>query len=316
MKTKLQSIIFLLFLFTFSIFIIIFSDNVLKSVTFSISIWKDNLFPALFPFFVLSDLLIHYGFIEFISYFFQGIMRKIFYLPKEASFVLIASMFSGFPSSSKYIKDLLDNKKIDEDMASYLLTFTHFSNPLFIIGTIGILLLNNKNLGYLILFCHFISNFIIAFLFRKKRTLKNDSIKFKDVLLNITKKYQESSSFIFVLTNSLFKSFKTLVLLLGIITSFLIFTTILSNLFPFSSFVNALVGGVFEMTQGIKFISLENIPSILKCAIITSLLSFGGISIHFQVFSILENKKIKYKYYLFARLLHALFGFLLVFLFY
>lgn len=316
MKMKLQSIGLLTLLFTFCICILIYSNSVISSVSFSISIWKDNLFPSLFPFFVLSDLLIHYGFIELCGFFFQGIMKSIFYLPKEASFALVASMVSGFPSSSKYVKDLLDHKKIEEDAASYLLSFTHFSNPLFILGTIGVLLLNDKHLALLILLSHFLGNFIVAFILRKKRKINESKESFHEVIKKIIERKRQSSSFIVVLTSSLWKSFKTLVLLLGIITTFLVFTSVIQELFHFSPFMRAIIGGILEMTQGIKYVSALKLSPFYKGLFITSFLSFGGFSIHFQVFSILEDYKIKYKHYFNARILHILSSIILFYFFF
>ena len=59
----------------------------------------------------------NYGFIELIGELTKKITSKLFYLPGEASFVIIGSMISGFPSSAKYIKELLENKNITKDEA-------------------------------------------------------------------------------------------------------------------------------------------------------------------------------------------------------
>ena len=68
------------------------------------------------------------------------------------------------------------------------------------------------------------------------------------------------------------------------------------------------------MTQGIYYIASSNINIILKASIITFFLSFGGISIHMQVFSILKDYKLKYSNYLLARIFHGLISFSLVYL--
>ena len=46
-------------------------------------------------------------------------------------------MLTGFPSGPKYVKDLLDKKLISKDYANYLIMFTHFPNPLFILGSVS-----------------------------------------------------------------------------------------------------------------------------------------------------------------------------------
>ena len=61
---KVPQIIFLLIL---SILMFIYSKDISENIISSIDIWKNNLFPSLFPFIVISKILINYGFISFIS---------------------------------------------------------------------------------------------------------------------------------------------------------------------------------------------------------------------------------------------------------
>ena len=60
------------------------------------------------------------------------------------------------------------------------------------------------------------------------------------------------------------------------------------------------------MTQGCFFVSKLTIPISLKASLMTFLISFGGFSIHMQVFSILSDYKIKYKDYFLARTIHGI----------
>ena len=62
-KTWISIIIMCTFIFV-GIQILTESKDILESVTFSFNVWKNNIFPSLFPFFVLSELLMNYGFIE------------------------------------------------------------------------------------------------------------------------------------------------------------------------------------------------------------------------------------------------------------
>ena len=143
----------------------------------SSKLWFFNLIPTLFPFFIITDLLSNYGFINYISKTF-GKLMKIFKLPPNSSYAFFMSMFSGFPGNSKLIKELLDKKELDENNATKLLTFTHFSNPLFIIGTIGTIFLQNKKISFIILLIHYLTNFIIGFSFRNIYVNANyDSLK-------------------------------------------------------------------------------------------------------------------------------------------
>ena len=68
------------------------------------------------------------------------------------------------------------------------------------------------------------------------------------------------------------------------------------------------------MTQGLKYVSMLNIPLKLKSVLTTMFLSFGGISVHMQIISILSDTKIKYLPFLTARLLHAAIAGIMVYL--
>ncbi len=316
MKKTTNTILILFILIFVAIEILTESESILNAVNFSFNIWKENVFPSLFPFFVLSELLINYGFIELIGELFKPIMNKLFKTKGVGAFALIMSLISGFPSSAKYIRELHKKELINEKEATKLLTFTHFSNPLFILGTISLLFLNNKEVGLLILICHYLGNFIIGIIFRNYYPTKDEKKKssLKQVINEIgEKRLKTKKSFGEIITNSLLNSINTLILILGVITMFLVITTIIDNNINLNSFHQSILNGFVEMTQGLKYISLEEIPLKLKCILSTMIISFGGLSVHMQVISILSDTKIKYFPFLTARIIHALISSLLVF---
>lgn len=270
------------------------SKIVIETVLYSIEMWKNNIFPSLFPFFIISNLLIEFNFVEISGKLFNPLM-KLFKVNKNGSFVFLMSLISGFPSNAKYGLELLNKNLISKNDLMKLLTFTNFGNPLFILGTISIQFLNNKYLGFVVLIAHYLSNIITGLIFRNKYISKND---FKQI------EKKKISNFGSIITNSIFSSINTLVLILGIITTCLILTTLISNVFNFNQVFNSILYGIFELTQGLKHISLLNIDINLKAIIMSMILSFGGLSVHLQVFSILNE--FKYSSYLFARIIQSI----------
>lgn len=295
--------------------ILVNSSSILSSVTLSLDIWKNNLFPSLFPFFVISSLLINYGFVEFVSEIFKPVMAILFRMSGNCSFVFIMSIISGIPSNAKYINELLDKNMIDIQEAEKLLIFTHFSNPLFILGTVGVSFLSNYKVGLLILIAHYISNIIIGVCIRNYHpTTKDNSFSLRKAIINMNNKRIKSEKFGKVLTKTLIDSINTLLLILGVITFFLIITTIINNLVNFNPILKSIINGLFEMTQGLSFISKLNIATNIKIILTTMILSFGGFSCHMQVMSILSEKKIRYLPYFIARIIHALLSGLIIYL--
>lgn len=317
MKKYLNSFLILLITVFLTFQVIINSDAVIDSARFSFTIWKDNIFPTLFPFFVASNLLIKYGFVELIGEFLKPLMSKLFKTNGESSFVLILSMLSGFPSSAKYTKELYDNGLINDKEASKLLTFTHYPNPLFVIGTVSISFLNNKIIGYFILLSIYVSNIIIGLIFRNYYVSKKDNSKIstKKAIYNMKERYKKNKNFGVILTNTLIESINLLLLILGTISLFLIINKIITNIFSLNDFNKAILSGVLEMTGGLKYFSLLNIPLNIKATFSAMILAFGGLSVHTQVYSIIAETKIKYTPYLYARILHVVFSGVLMYLF-
>ena len=68
------------------------------------------------------------------------------------------------------------------------------------------------------------------------------------------------------------------------------------------------------MTTGIKSISSSNLSLNIIASIITFFISFGGLSIHMQVMSILSETNIQYIPYFISRIIHGLISALIIFL--
>ena len=307
MIKKIKSILIITILIYISIMILTDSKTIMNTVLFSINLWINNIFPSLFPFFILSEFLINYGFVELLAELTKSIMTKLFKVNPNCSFVLIMSLLSGFPASAKYTRELYQNGILDKKEASKILTFTHFSNPLFILGTVSIFL-NNKNAALLILIIHYISNIIIGLLFRNFYPYKNKNnrISFKKAIDDMNnKRIDHSLNFGTLISKSVMNTINTLLLILGTVTTFLIISTIITNAFDINEYLNGILKGILEMTQGIQSISYLNIPIQNKSTIIAMILSFGGISVHMQIKSILSDTDIEYHPFLVARLLHA-----------
>lgn len=301
MKKHLNSLVMLLLLYI-TLQVLNNHTEVTNSILFSFKIFKNNVFPNIFPFLIISGLLINYGFVDICSKIFSPIMKKLFRINGNASFIFIMSLLSGFPSNAKYTKELYLNGCLDEIEATKILMFTHFSNPLFIIGTISVFL-NSQRIAIIILICHYITNIIIGLLFR------NAFISDENKSINKT----IPKNFGLALSSTIMSCINTLLLIFGTITVFLIITTLLSKQLPLPSFYQSILSGIFEMTQGLKYTSLLDISLKTKAILMTMFISFGGLSVHMQVLSIISDTKIRYQPYLIARLLHCSIAGLLVY---
>lgn len=307
MKILRKNYLFMIVIFFFIFYILTHYPMILNSVATSFTVWKDNIFPSLFPMFVLTNILINYGFVEVCAKSLQNFFNKIFKINANTSFVFVMGLLSGFPSSAKYAKELYENDLISKNDITKIICFSHFSNPLFIIGTIGLSFLNNKKLGLLILVCHYLANVFIGLIYR-------NYLVSEKIIDNSSKRKEES--FGSILSSSISKSIDTLLIILGTVVILLIITSIINNIFNFNPIFESIICGILEMTNGLKQMSLLDIPIKLKGILALSFISFGGLSVHAQIFSIVSDLKIKYLPFLLARILHVIISVILFIIIY
>lgn len=284
-------------LITFFILILILFNKSLVSTTITSSfyIWFNTLVPSMLPMFILSDILINYNFIEYIPKRITNFIRKLFNISNNSVLILFISCISGFPGNANALLEAYNLKLISKEEVEHLLLFNHFPNPLFIIYTVGALYFNNSKLGIIILINIYLSNLIIGIIYRK-----NNHPTSINYISNISK----SQSFITIFATSIKKSINTLLMISGTVTSFLIISTLLCHILNINILTSTIIKGMLEMTMGLNSLSNINININIKLILSSIFITFGSISIHMQIISILKD--ISYLKYLKGRLLSTL----------
>lgn len=282
---------------TFIILIVILLNKTIVSETIinSFYIWFNTLVPSMLPMFILSDILINYNFIEYIPKRITNFIRKLFNISNNSVLILFISCISGFPGNARALKEAYDLNLISKEEVEHLLLFNHFPNLLFVLQTVGVFYLKDDILGIIILVSIYISNTFIGIIYRRK----NHPTKV-NYITNINK----SQRFMNVFSNSIKKSINTLLMISGIVTSFLIISTLICHILNFDGIIAMFIKGILEMTMGLSLLSYLDISNFIKLIIATFIISFGGISIHLQIISILED--ISYFKYLKGRILGSI----------
>lgn len=281
MIKNIKTNLILLFLLTLTTLSLINAPLITKEIITYTKLFIAKLFPSSFLFLTLSSLLIDYKVIEKLG--------KI--IPINANiFILLMSMISGFPSGSIYIKKLLMENKITLEDANYLIRFTHFPNPIFILGPISFLF-KNKKAPIKILLSLIIANLLIALIFYKKKKKSPKNIELSP-----------TPSFISSLTSATTMSIKSCLLIYETsVFSYLVGKT-LTNILKPNLLLHIIISGLFDLTNGVFLTSLLSNETI-RGIIILIFFSFGGISVNMQIKSIISDTNIKYKNFLQGRIL-------------
>ena len=129
----------LLFL-SFTFCLLIFSKTNLPAVKSGLALWANSVVPSLFPFFVATELLMHTNIVSQLGVVFNKCMKPIFNIRGEGAFAFVMGIISGYPVGAKIASNFRKNNICSKEECERLLSFTNNSGPLFIIGTVGILM--------------------------------------------------------------------------------------------------------------------------------------------------------------------------------
>ena len=290
MKKTYKTILILVTLIIFLILSLINSNYMIINILDYSKLFLTKLFPVSFLFFIISYLLIEYNLVELIMYYLN--------INISGLYVFILSLISGFPSGSKYTKSLLDKGIINIDDANKIILYSHFPNPLFVLGSVNYVL-DDISISIKILISIIISNFII-FIFNKT---SKSNIKYK---IN-------NNSFSNILSNSIYDSFKTIILIYGTSLFFYLITCLINKYIILNTYNYVFISGLFDLCKGVFSTTLINTISI-RAYFILFFISFGSISIHMQVKAILGNSDISYKRFVLGRVICLILSFLIFFI--
>lgn len=292
-------------LLTFILIIFLLNINiVLTSVTDASVIFYTKIFVSVFPFIILSNILIYFNYHLFLNKIFKKPLNKLFNI-SSSSIIFILSILSSMPSNSIYTKNLLDNKLININEANKILTFTYFPSISFMIGTVGYKMFNNIKIGIIILLSNYIYNILIGIYLRK------DKINFTLENKNSINK----TSFFDMLTNTILNAFKTCAIILGNLIIFIIIINILNKYLNINDTLLSILSGLLELTTGSNMLSLLDININLKITLTSLIINFSGLSILFQSKSILNDYNINIKRILIIKLIFSIIISILLYIF-
>ncbi len=324
---SIKKYFFTVLFLTFTLSLILFSASNLQAAQNGLKLWANSVLPTLFPFFIATELLCKTNFTQILGKFLNKFMKPVFNVPGESAIAVIMGIISGYPVGAKVVCNLYEHKICSKSEAERLIAFTNNSGPIFILGSVGVALLGNAELGKILLISHIIASLLVGLIFR---FWKKDQLD-----LTFRNYHSESKELIRVsnlgeiLGDAIKKSITTVLSIGGFVVLFSVIISILSSLeiltgiahfltnfgLPYDITLSILTG-MIEMTNGLQTASMcfatLPVPCILTCSF---LLGFGGFSVLLQVFSIIAKSKISIKPYFYGKILQGIFSVMITYLF-
>lgn len=160
----------------FVITMIMFPDQSFRSSLQGITVWWKFVFPALLPFFIITELAIGFGIVHAIGTILEPLMRLCYRLPGISGWALASGSIGGFPTGAKATAELRKQELLTRRQGEQLLAISQLASPGLIMTVIAAAFLGNPALGMYLAVIHYASGLSIGLLWRSSpRSRQRDS---------------------------------------------------------------------------------------------------------------------------------------------
>ncbi len=288
--------IFLLFL--------VRSDVAIDYMKLGLKLCANTVIPSLFPFTVVSAILVNSGVALRLCRPLALPSRLIFGVSEGGACAFLIGTVCGFPLGAKALCNMYDRGLITKSEFERVLTFCNNPGSAFVISAVGLSLFGSVRIGVTLYVCMIISAVLVGFFsrfFLKKQ--KGVSASPEKITVGV------SSTGVSLFTDAVKDSALSTLTVCAMIAFFSSLTgcigATLSRL-GVSELPIALFSAFFEMSGGVSALSTFS-P---KFAVVLSAAALGwsGLSVHFQVTSLCSGRGISFKPYFAAKALQSLLG--------
>lgn len=302
--------------------LVLYPSASLEGARAGIELCANVIVPSLFPFFVVSTLILDFGLARQLGRALSPIMQPLFRLSGICATPFVLGFIGGYPVGARTAIELYESKQCTKTEAEHMLAFCNNCGPAFIFGVVGAGIYGESRYALLLYLVHLCASICVGILFRFYGTergtartaaprfeAKRASVAFTDAVkgglqgtLNISAFVLLFSIIIRLLTES-----GALPALLGLLEQ------LLAPLSVTSEALRALCIGFLELSSGVWALSgLSSLPGSLSLA--AFMLGWAGLSVHCQTLSFLGGSGLSCRSYFLGKLLHGVlsFGFMRV----
>ena len=293
----------------------------MDSAAYGLALYARLLLPSLYPFFVLSALLVRLGFPRLLGRLAAPAARLLWGISGQGVSALVAGLCGGYPLGAQTAAELYRAGEISREEAEFLLSFCNNTGPSFLIGVIGSGLFSSRGLGLRLYAIHALSA-LLAGIALRPRALPISA-------RSSSEPGHIQESFSTALVASVHQAVTSVLYVGGFVVCFCVVTGMLeasgfvavcsAALSKFSGlsspFVRALLTGLLELSSGVGAMQ-SLVPGrdlFLLCAFLSG---WGGLSVQFQTLAVLSDTDLNTRFLLPGRVLSALFSAFFAFLLY
>jgi sporulation integral membrane protein YlbJ len=329
LKRKLYDAVVCLAMLSVATALVIYPQQSVKAGADGVKLCLNVIIPSLFPFFVISSMVIESGMAVKLGRFVEPIMSKLFRVNGACSAAFVLGFIGGYPVGAKTAIALYEKGQCSKQEAERLLSFCNNSGPAFILGVVGAGVFSNSIVGLLLYLAHTAASVIIGILFRNWGGGRNGEY------ITVSSVYPgrprlKEPGFASAFTVSVKNSFQSMLNICGFVIFFTVIIKLLfiANIIPviasvlggvFSPFglnkaaAERLLTGLIELTSGVWTLQGSASQLNASAAMAAFMLGWAGLSIHCQALSFLCDSGLSAKTYIMGKLLHGILSAVLVY---
>ncbi len=288
-------------LFTLFLIMLLQPDVVFQGAAKGLLLWYKTVFPTLFPFLFVCNLLVQTNAVHCLACLAPGILCRFFGVPKNGMLAILTGFLCGYPMGAKVMADLCRTGKITRQEGSYLLSFCNNTSPAFILSYVIHRYVREPRLLAPTCLILFFSPVMLSFFFRKiyarQRVLTQNPLSAP--IQGSARPLPQA------LDDSLSNAMETIVKIGGYIILFCVLTELLGLLPLRASWARAFLFPNLEITNGIALIWGMKLPFSIRYPLCIFCTAFGGWCAVLQTISVIQGTDIPIFPYIMEKLATA-----------
>lgn len=294
--------------------LVIWPKEAMEAMKDGLKLCGNVIIPSLFPFFVLSSLVVELGLSRYLGKLLHPIMVPLFKVNGACASALALGFVGGYPVGARTAIALYESGQCSKTEAERMLAFCNNSGPAFILGVVGAGVFGSGRVGLLLYLAHITASLLVGLLFRfykaevgpKRGSLSSPQFHATSAPAAFTKSV--TGSLTATLNICAFILFFTVVIrmltLSGALTGFAQFlSTLLAPLGLSQEWARRLITGLLEVSSGVSSLTSGTLNGRLSMA--AFMLGWAGLSVHCQVLAFLGDSGLSLRTYVVGKLLHG-----------
>lgn len=286
--------------------LVMYPQQSMQAARDGLSLCWGTIVPSLFPFFVLSGMVVELGMARYLGRMLERFMWPLFRVNGAGATALVLGLVGGYPVGARTAIELYQKGQCSRTQTERLLAFCNNSGPAFILGVVGAGVFGNGRVGLALYLIHVAASACVGLLFRfyggkedrcrQRLTSTIETVRFSTAFTNSVRSALSGVMNIcaFVVT------FAVLIGLLNEVGVMDGMIRVLTMLRLDAQQARQLLRGLLELSSGVG--GLEGEGRLIMAAF---MLGWAGLSVHCQVLCFLSDSGLRANTYFLGKALHG-----------